>query len=245
MTPNELTLAASRAGDRYNALLLTLRSVWERAARSRGNQAREARSMVSGAYSAAQSYLETETDMIASASERVVDQALADFAAHTGSRKEERPSIIKDHAEITSDFLRNQLAAQIERDIITLRSSLQRTRLSAMIREQAGMPPAPQGSMGERFYFHDSLGRKIAASRHIRQVWRHHLLLLYVETYLFTAAAHGFETVILEHSNPRAEVNGRTVTIMDGFDTSYSSIKDQVFHPNAEVLPRVQTDVPS
>ena len=184
--------------------------------------------------------------------EAVLDNVASE--AHTATISEidapdadEFTDAVSDHLYEAESYLRGELATVIERDIRFLKDSLRRAvlqvKLSARaqrISERTALMQYRIGNAQElHFYFHDRGNQKWPTRKFVRTLWRHSLLCAYNEVVLLTLSDHGLEHAEVAHDNPTADVHGMRVAMSaNGALPTYSEIRAEVFHPNADAILR-------
>jgi hypothetical protein len=243
MIPGFLSLRAGEAAARYDFLTQALSAIYARSLISRNvGTAAGVRTMMTEARNIASSYLATELDRIDADLEEVAQHAQgATIKALTSNESFELTVSALEHLRASGDYLRDELLAQISRDIATLRKTIQKanlqidlaTRLQAVNPRRQGTQNAPAID----FTFHDRASRKWSSRTFVRTTWRHTLLSVYNETVLLTLADHGIQEAVIEHEDPAAPHHGKILSIVqsDEHDT-YQDLRDEIFHPNAHAI---------
>lgn len=136
------------------------------------------------------------------------------------------------------------LAAQAERDVMSMAQQMQTTALRVDLYARSGRhtPSSAaaavmiEDSQAPAFRFIDRAGRAYKSTKHIRDLYRQHLLNIYNEVYMDVVAEHGWETVQISHPEPNFKWSGVEVMIVSGDDDRplYYDIKDEVFHPSSQ-----------
>lgn len=247
MIQHEFSIAADAAAARYGTLVDGWRGLYAQTLNSpRFGTPRNLESLQNQAYELGRRFLEGEVRQIATAFAGIVREALrASFAQLSADAAQSEPEAVTDHSEAIADYLRTELAIQIERDIAFLRQSLQRVQLQVSLaaRSQGIQPRAAllayqMTSGGElTFFFHDRRNQKWPSRRFVRTLWRHNLLTLYNETVLLVLAEHGDTIALVEHANPDAEAHGMQIAM--GSNSAlpvYTDIRNEIFHPNSDAI---------
>jgi hypothetical protein len=147
-----------------------------------------------------------------------------------------------EHVSASCDYLYSEIVAQVSRDTTTLKRTLQRVNLEVSIasrsrgssRRSALMEYMIGNKADIDFAFHDRASRKWKSSAFVRSVWRHTLLSIYNEIVLFTLAEHGLRTAEIHSDNDDANHRGMIIALSsNGELPTYSEIREQIFHPNA------------
>jgi hypothetical protein len=202
--------------------------------------------IVTDAYAMGRRYLATERA-------EIVD-AMSDIAseAHTATETElsieqsdELPEAISNHADEFIAHLLSALSIQIERDIATLKKTLQQTILGVTLAASAQRLPLRTALIQHRiaantdikFGFTDRRSAIWPARRYIRTVWRHDLIALYNDVVLMTLADAGVDTAHVRHADTTSALHGLEISIVDNTDLpTLADIRDEAFHPNAEAI---------
>ncbi len=240
MIVNHLTEFAGQASIRYAMFTDGLRSIYRDALTSQ---------MLSDAQHVARAtqygvrFLEGEASRIASDIEEIAASArkttLSQIASNDSSDLTDEAL---EHLRASSDYLYSELAAQVSRDIATLRKSIQRVRLEVSLAartsgrsRRAALIEYMVGNKADvQFFFHDKASRKWESKGFVRSIWRQTLLSAYNEVVLFTLADHGIDRAVVEHHSPNAQHDGVVIALSSNTELpTYSEIRDTVFHPNA------------
>ena len=236
---------SSLSQGRYSSYLDFLRSLVEQAGRRditsenvRNDIARTARDRAREFLALEQAYLNEDTAEVA---RRAHASAQSDLELPQGSIDDRFADFIYRSALYTTQLL----AAQAERDVIAVERHLstlaQRvdikirtgqhnmtSALTSVLIEDRSSPP---------FRYVDRLGRNYKSTKHIRDVYRQHLLNIYNEVYLDIAAEHGVETLEIGHPEPSYKWAGTLVSIDgEGDDPLYYDVRDEIFHPGSDAF---------
>jgi hypothetical protein len=240
-----LTQYAEGAASRYATLLHAFTGSWSHASqqndplmpRTRTNLARNA-------FQIADTYLAIEQESVAEVTREIALNAVSD-ALKDIELDNDTPELsdrVSEHVNATIKHAVEEITLQVNRDILNLLKKLQAWALDVdmiqfkhqLSRRDALVRKRIQGD-GPEFYFRDRAGRKLKAEKFVRQTWRQHLLLVYVETYLFTIMEHGFERATLKHPDLKHQFAGREFDIA----TEYPQMRNDLFHPNTNLFVEV------
>lgn len=89
-----------------------------------------------------------------------------------------------------------------------------------------------------KFNFADRSGRRWDASKYVRTLLREHYVTLYNEVYLYALSKRNRLTAYVKNEDVNHKDHGTRFYILpiSKKDPLYSSIKDQIFHPNTRSL---------
>lgn len=247
MIPHRLSELADRAAGRYGAVTLLWQGLFERALSSpEFGRPSLATAVVAEAYQIAEDYLITERKEIEALTQEIALEAhrstLAEIAVNDAS---ELPQLALEHLSASESYLMNELVAQLQRDVATMRQALQRTVLGVRTLQRAKGIPERQALLEYRlsnpdaleFTFHDRRAAKWASRKFIRTVWRHTLLAVYNETVMLTLADYGFDraAILQENAGSMNKVAALSLTGEEGL-LSYGVARQRFFHPNANSI---------
>ena len=147
------------------------------------------------------------------------------------------------------------IAAQADRDVVSMSQHIlrQAQRVDLYVRGGQHTPAtaAAQIVMDDQqvpmFRFQDRLGRKFKSRKHIRDIYRAHLVNIYNEVYMDVIAEHGRSTAFITHPDPGYKWFGQEVAIAPeaaGKLPLIYDIRDEVFHPstNATLTINMEND---
>lgn len=247
MIANHLTDLAGQAYSRYGMFTDGLRSIYRDALASQTHSDVEA---INRANDLALLFLRNEADSIARDIDDVAEKARATTLSEISSNDASQVTDeALEHLSVSSDYLYNELVAQVYRDIATLRRSIQRVGLEVSLAarssgrsRRAAMIEYLVGNKTDiAFFFHDKASRKWESKLFVRSVWRQTLLSAYNEVVLFTLADHGLDRAVVEHHSPDAQHDGMVIALSSNTELpTYSEIRDTVFHPNANAWLRME-----
>lgn len=240
MICNHLSELAGTAGARYALFTDGLRAIYHRALTSQQLSDAEP---VRQATDLGLMFLRDEAERIAEEIDDVAEKArTATFDEIASANRNELSDEALEHLRVSSNYLYDELLAQVSRDITTLRRSIQRVglevSLSARSAGKSRRTALIEYMVGNKadigFFFHDKASRKWESKTFVRSVWRHTLLAAYNEIVLFTLAEHGIERAAVEHHSPDAQHDGMVIALSSSTELpTYSEIRETVFHPNA------------
>lgn len=244
---NPVTQRAIDAASRYEQFTDGLVRQFEIALQNDPTDAR-VRDQANGvARAQAVDYLDNEADVIGIDTQSFATSAYEQAAEDAGHATVSLPEELADHWEQTGQHLRETLAAQASRDIAALSQEIQVAAIRASTAARAGQSPQAalaamlvDHAQGPRFRFTDRMGRRFAATKHVRDQYRQHLVLSQNEAVLYAAAEAGLDTVTIRHPEPRHRWNGHVVTTGEGEGDSYYDIRDEVFHPSTDAYLSVE-----
>lgn len=244
---NRLTQEAESAAVRYGLLTESWRSIFHSAlnASDFGSPAVVDRA-IEEAYAIASDYLAEERQFMARIVADIATEArqttLLQIASVDASELSDRAG---EHLRATQSYIESELIAQIHRDVALLRQQLQRVDLevtiastSRGISERAALIEYRIGNQADlQFVFHDRHARKWASKKFVRAMWRHSLLSVYNEIVLITLAEHGLKRAQVVHQDPSAATHGMIIAMGSNAELpTYSEIRNEIFHPNANAV---------
>jgi hypothetical protein len=231
---------AEQAAARYGIMLTAFRGLFAGASTDTWSMSRRDQ-VVTQAYAVGRDYLEDEARHIEQATFEIALRAreIAGNSLGASLMQPESDPALSEHLGAFSGYLRDEIAAQVERDIVTLKRELQRlaletdreARLRGITYENA-LARRRAGGIDPQFHFRDRGGRRLKSQKHIRTIWRHHLLTTYNEVMLFTLAEFGRRKARIEHPDPKHRHAGTVFEIGD----EYLALRDEVFHPNSDAV---------
>lgn len=238
MISHKLTTAADEAGARYRSLTDSWQALYGRALTSPNfGYANQASDVIREAYDIAAIYLERETDLIGSTlyeiaveAQGLASRAIADIDADLLAVEAQT------HLSETQQYIRDEIVAQIHRDIANIRQTLQRAVLDVAMLERTSKVKGRAAVVTWRlsndqtlsFNFTDRRAHRTPSAKFIRGLWRQTMLSVHNETTLFTIADHGLSRAgIFKDDELVAFVH------LDGSGPNYSEIRTTLFHPNS------------
>lgn len=243
-----LTEMAAAAVERYGNFLTVLRSQSETVFR-RGPTEEELRNeALSVAQGAARSFLGLEQAQINEDTTEVARTAFKRALSDLGLPDATLEDRFADFVFSSAYFISRIIAAQAERDIMTMAQHIQTTaqRIDLYVRSGRHSPASAaaqvmiEDNQMPAFRFIDRMGRKFKASKHIRNIYRMHLLHVYNEVYMDVVATYGRDSVRVDHPNPDYKWFGEELAIVTGGSNPdlplYYDVKDEIFHPSSEAV---------
>jgi hypothetical protein len=242
-----MTTMAEAAAQRYGLLVDGWQALYGRALDDpRFGAPVQLRQVEEDAYAMARRYLEAEGTEISDAMTDIAREALT--ATHTELSVEdsdELPDDVDEHVSAFIAHLMSALTIQIERDIATLKKTLQQTILGVTLAASAQRLPLRTALIQHRiavntdvkFDYADRRTAKWSSRRYIRTIWRHDLLALYNDVVLMTLADAGIDTAHVRHEDPSADTHGQQISMVETTELpTLADIRDQTFHPNANAI---------
>lgn len=201
---------------------------------------------VARAYSTSEhAQLNDDTQTVAVAAHNA---AIADL----GGAQRSIPDRFADFIFSASLYSARLLAAQAERDVMTMAQHIRMNALRVDLYARSGRhtPSSAaaavmiEDAQAPAFRFIDRIGRSYKSSKHIRDIYRQHLLNTYNEVYMDTVAEFGWDAVTITHPDPNFKWHGVEVSIVSGVQDAplYYDIKDEVFHPSSQASITVRSD---
>lgn len=243
---HRFTEMAAAGVDRYAGFLTTLRGQSELVFR-RGPTNEELRlEALSVAQGAARSFLGLEQAWLNEDSADVARSAHSAALTDLGLDDTGIEDRFADFIFSSAAYVSRILAAQAERDIMTMVQHIQGTamRIDLYVRSGRHTPATAaaqvmiEDNQAPAFRFIDRMGRKFKASKHIRDIYRQHLLHVYNEVYMDVVATHGHDSVFVDHPNPDYKWFGEELAIVTGGANDslylYYDLKDEIFHPSSD-----------
>lgn len=242
MIPHILSRHADAAGQRYKDLTDSWQVLFSKALTHPDFGAGGMSSVViQEAYEIAQSYLDRETDMIASTLHEIAAEAQGLASRDFSTDDAELLAVeAQTHLGETQQYLRDEIVAQIHRDIANVRQSLQRVVLDVSMLARTQRVKGRAAVITWRlandetldFNFTDRRAHRTPSSRFIRNIWRQTLLSVHNETTLFTLTDHG-QTVAGIYKELEGAIEQVAKLQLDGQGPGYGEIRATWFHPNS------------
>lgn len=243
---HEMTDRSARAVDRYGRLLSTLRSQADLVFRRGPTNEVLRQEALAVAQDAARSFLSVEHAQINEDTADLARDAYSAAMSDLGLSDDDLSGLERFGEFIfsASYYVSRILAAQVERDVMAMAQHIQTTalRIDLYVRSGRHTPSTAaaqvmlEDNQMPAFRFVDRMGRKYKASKHIRDIYRLHLLNIYNEVYMDVVADHGHEAVYVDHPETNYKWFGRQLAIVSGNDELplYYDAKDEIFHPSSE-----------
>jgi len=240
----DVTAYADAAARRYTHLLRGFQGFFANALRDQWSLARR-RDAAVHAYNMAGIFDQREREQIERETYQIAHIARERAGAQLGvslTPISDDP-VLSEHLRDVSSYLFGLVWNQVERDVTALREALSRAafevhrtaRADGVSTDQALARLRAAGSLQLNFVFRDRGGRRLASEKHIRAIWRHHLLTVFNEVTLHVLAEHGETRAEIAHPDPNHRWAGEVVAIAgDAGTVSYADIRDEVFHPNSD-----------
>lgn len=245
---HEFSRLAAAAVERYGHFLNILRSQSDSAFR-RGATNEEVRNQArSTSADAARKYLGVEHGWLnedtADVARAAYRQARVDLGfPDPGITIEDR---FADFIFEAAAFAVRILAAQVERDLVSLMQHMRQTAQRVDLYARSGRHTISSASAAvmlednqtPAFRFMDRLGRRFKSSKHVRDTYRAHLLHIYNEVYMDVVADHGHESVLVWHPDPNFKWFEERLAIVssDAELPLYYDVKEEVFHPGSDAI---------
>jgi hypothetical protein len=242
-----MTTMAAAAATRYTMLIEGWKALYNRALDDpRFGAPVLLREITDEAYAMARRYLAAEAIEIQDAMIAVAEQALSATRSELSvTDSDEIPDAVDEHVSAFIAHLTSELSIQIERDIATLKKTLQQTILGVTLAAAAQRLPLRTALIQHRiaintdvkFGFTDRRYAKWPAQGYVRTIWRHNLLSLYNDVVLMTLADAGVDTARVRHTDTTAATHGLEISMVDTTELpTLADIRDQTFHPNANAI---------
>lgn len=237
------TIRAMAAAQRYQQFTSILRGQADIALRRGIIDANVRHAAFTNGLDAARNYVFTEithlTDDTADMVYSGANTALADLGATATVDTTENADFV--HAATV--YATRIMAAQAERDVMAMANHINSTasRVDLYIRSgKYDLKTATSAVMLEdapvtSFKFIDRLGRQFKSSKHIRDIYRQHILHTFNEAYMFAAVSNGVTQLQVAHPDPGHPWAGESIAITpEGAPApNYYDIRDEVFHPSS------------
>lgn len=242
----QFTEKSNMAVDRYAVFLNILRSQADNVFRRGPTDERLRNEAEAVAMGAARSYVERESDIVRSDITEVAEIAHSTALSDLSVVPEPISERLREFAEDSAYYVSRILAAQAERDVITMAQHNQQTalRIDRYVRSGRHSPSTAAAQImiednnSPAFRFIDRMGRKYKASKHIRDIYRQALINVYNEVYADTVADYGRDTVFVKHPDPGFKWHRAELVIVTGssFDALplYYDVRDEIFHPSSQ-----------
>jgi hypothetical protein len=242
-----MTTMAAAAATRYTMLIEGWKALYNRALDDpRFGAPVQITGLTQDAYAMARRYLDAEGLEMSEAFEQIAREALTATRAELSVEdSDELPDDVDEHVSAFVEHLMSELSIQIERDIATLKKTLQQTILGVTLAAAAQRLPLRTALIQHRiaintdvkFGFTDRRYAKWPAQGYVRTIWRHNLLSLYNDVVLMTLADAGVDTARVRHTDTTAATHGLEISMVDTTELpTLADIRDQTFHPNANAI---------
>lgn len=148
-------------------------------------------------------------------------------------------------------YTTQQLAAQVERDVVTVSRylALAAQRIDMKVRSGRHTQTSALASVmledrtAQTFRFVDRMGRNYKATKHIRDTYRLHLLNTYNEVYMDVMAEYGVDELEVYHPDPNYKWAGTLLSITgEGDETLFYDVRDAIFHPGSDAVLSIPKD---
>lgn len=253
MIPNVLTEISEEAAGRYESLTDLFQALFSRALSSpKFGYAGQIVEIVTEAHKIANQYYKDEHRHMA---ERLLEVAIE---AHRRVRDklssidaEDLSEAALEHLKLTHSYLADEIGAQIQRDIATLRLGLQRAALEVtMIARTRQMSERDalwiwrmNHSETLNFHFPDRAARRTPSRTFTRTIWRASLLSIFNETTAMTLADHGVESAAVLKFEDGVEKLVDVISLSGAEDAmDYAAAVSTYFHPNANTYLNAEPD---
>lgn len=142
-------------------------------------------------------------------------------------------------------FTTQLLAAQAERDVVAVARHISTIaqRVDMKVRSGRFTKAAAIAAVliddrtSPAFRYVDRLGRNYKATKHVRDLYRQHLLNVHNEVYLDIMAEYGVDTLEVTHPEPSYRWAGTLVSLDgEGNDPLYYDVRDEIFHPGSDAV---------
>ncbi|SCW95645.1 hypothetical protein [Ancylobacter rudongensis] len=242
MIANRLSEEAERAAERYALVTKEWQRLYDEAlgADDFGSAALTARIMAA-AYQVSLRHIADEDAHIEGALSAIAQSARETTLSQIASiEASDLSDDALEHLAQSQSYLINEIAAQMQRDLATLRQKLQAAALAvrASVRtrrmnERMAMLDYRMSSFGKlEFTFYDRRSYRWISRKFVRTVWRHTLLAAYNEMVLMTAADHGHaEIAVVTESEGVLQTQGQVSLRDDAL--GYAAACEHFFHPNS------------
>jgi len=233
---------SERAGERYVAFLLSLRGVLGASLSTRPDDHRVFEQIRSGAYEVASTFIDSEEDRFASDLEDAQERARTLVQEHAVGGPLKSVTDLLDFSDELATWFRQELRAQIERDVNVLVQKRRELVLQASMNAKSSrvdlmtayLDLIRMGRQKVDFFFTDRAGRRYPSQRFARQLFRQGLLTFALESYAIEGVALGVELVEVETSDPKNSFSGRILALAEHADfQTLSEVRDEIFHPNS------------
>ncbi len=241
------TERAEAAVDRYGYLLNILRGQSEVVFRRGATDGQLREDAVSVSQDAARAFLGTEQAEINEDSAEVARRAYSAALSDLGLKFDDFEDLNRFGEFIFSaaSYVTRIIAAQAERDVMAVAQHIQSTalRIDLYVRSgrhthsSAAAAVMIEDQQAPAFKFMDRMGRRFKATKHIRDIYRQHLLNIYNEVYMDVVAEHGHDTVRVDHPDPNYKWSGEPLLIVTGGPADhplYYDVREEIFHPSSQ-----------
>lgn len=245
---HDFTDRAARSVERYGYFLNILRSQADTVFRRGPTDETLRQEALAVAQGAARAYLNSEHAVINDDTADIARSAYSAAMSDLGLSDDSFEGLTRfaDFIFTASYYVSRLLAAQAERDVMSMAQHIQTTalRIDLYVRTGRHTPSTAaaqvmlEDNQMPAFQFIDRMGRRFKSTKHIRDIYRLHLLNTYNEVYMDVVASHGHEVVYVEHPEPNYKWQGQALAIVSGHDDLplYYDVKDEIFHPSSQSI---------
>jgi hypothetical protein len=242
-----MTAEAEAAAQRYELLVAAWRSLYQAALSDAtfGSQ-RQFVQVINDATAMGQSYVSAEEKLIPAAAAKIALEAqTATLQSLSSTKTSEQNGAAGEHVSASSDFLIEEIALQVTRDVAMLRQALRKAYITVSQNARAqnstkavALAHYRMGDVGNlNFVFTDRRHARWVSRIFIRTAWRKTLLTIYNETVLAVLADHGITQAMVVTDNPHSLANGTKISLIANTNLpTYAEIQDIIFQPNADAV---------
>lgn len=244
---NFFTERATAAGERHLRLVTAFQGAYAEtiAAPDRLSE-RAAGFLAARLFDLASLHNEDEAETLGADIAQSAGNARRDARAHLGiTTADERADALDNDILALREHVGTELQLQIRRDIEQVMRKHREFRLKVSLQrhatgmdERAAEMAVLYADRWKRLTFADRAGRRWPSQRFVRTAWRQALVDAYLGAYLRAAAEHGEDHVLVFHPDRNHAHAFARIPLDDG-GARLDEIRETVFHPNSEALPRV------
>lgn len=240
---NKFTELAEEAGQRYVELLTLFRGHANAAiADWKPLSARRRNAIIDLCYRSSRVWFEAERMHIDDGLRAALVNARTEAQLQTGAvsaHDDDDPALVE-HLNAIRDYLMREIELQIERDIAAVekrvRTSMMEIAISARVEglnfREAGMRHELRRRDEMKFYFKDRQGRKRPSQKHIRTTWRHSLLTLWLDAFVYETSQRNVTEAVVDNSNHGHKWHGVSLSYVNDLP----EYREEIFHPNSDNL---------
>lgn len=235
---------ANAAVVRYQAFTNILRSQAQVFLRAPGTDARH--EAISVGRGAARAFLSAEMSELTTDSFEVAQDAHRRAQSEMQLSQTEIAPRIATFVEGAVSHAGETIAAQLSRDLMSMAQAVQSNemRIDLYVRSgkhtpvSAAAAVALENQSDPNFRFLDRAGRQYKSTKHIRDIYRSHLMNVSNEVFIAVAAEYGHESVIVDHPSPEYAWRGERLDLFpdSGGEHFYFHVRDEIFHPSSDAF---------
>lgn len=235
----------NEAGVRYGLFLENIRAQADRVLNSDPTNMAKVEECIALCREIARQYVSMEQATLNDESVEISNEALQQINLDVGTQTPALDDRFAQFIFSAVSYTVSIIAGQVERDLAAIAQHLRigAQRVDLYVRSGRYTKTMAVAQVGQDnvqspvFRFTDRMGRNYKSSKHIRDIYRHHLLTTYNEVYLDLAAEHGHDTLYVWHPDPSYRWFNSKLALVSGTGSPlYYDYREEVFHPSSNAL---------